>query len=261
MNKKGFTLTELLVVIAIIGVLSVIIIPNVVKVNEGINEKTYDQRKEYIIEAAEMYASNHPDIFANKDYTEIYVSELLLENYLEPDANDDSCDYKTDANGADVAIDAEYKLSSGCVTDPRYSTSMNDVKVKVTKKAVGIVAEFGDAQPGPDPESKKLTVKVCQGIKLGTFAGKYGTGADEYCECVFDYANDTVSKLVKKGTSTEVDACVLVSNNDTGSVDNWLKYGSSSANWRVVGLYRIPTESDATKKEIVAKIITSSVVD
>ena len=38
MNKKGFTLTELLVVIAIIGVLSVIIIPSVVKINESINK-------------------------------------------------------------------------------------------------------------------------------------------------------------------------------------------------------------------------------
>ena len=49
MNKKGFTLTELLVVIAIIGVLSVIIIPSVVKINENINLREYEQRKTYNI--------------------------------------------------------------------------------------------------------------------------------------------------------------------------------------------------------------------
>ena len=95
MNKKGFTLTELLVVIAIIGILSVLIIPNVVKVNENINERTLEQRKELIIDAAELYADNHPDIFDNQDSVEIRVSELLAEKYLEADANDDTCDYSS----------------------------------------------------------------------------------------------------------------------------------------------------------------------
>ena len=39
----------------------------------------------------------------------------------------------------------------------------------------------------------------------------------------------------------------------TGEVNNWLKYGSNEANWRVVGLYNIDGK-------VSAKMITSGVV-
>ena len=46
---------------------------------------------------------------------------------------------------------------------------------------------------------------------------------------------------------------MIVSNKESGDVDNWLKYGSTQANWRVLGLYKI-------NGQIYPKMITSDVV-
>ena len=61
----------------------------------------------------------------------------------------------------------------------------------------------------------------------------------EKCKCV--KSGDEVTGLQKVGGGA-IKSCILASPNETGNVDNWLKYGSSTANWRVVGLYVVPKE-------------------
>lgn len=264
MNKKGFTLTELLVVIAIIGILSVIIIPSVVKINESINQREYEQRITYIQNAAEMYASDRPEIFAGKDYEYVFVWQLVNENYLNADSNDETCNYYETSDGQILDIDSApdeikaTKLAVGCVSNPVNSTSLNSKRVKITKKTVGIVAEL--EKPGDDNEtnadSELLVKKVCDAIKNHKVVGKYDVPTEsdsKDCECIYSGADITGLKKTGGGA---VNSCILTSTSDSnGNVDNWLKYGSSSANWRVVGLYNIEGEG------VVAKIITSSVVD
>ena len=260
MNKKGFTLTELLVVIAIIGVLSVIIIPSVVKINKSINEREYEQRRTYIESAAEMYASDKPDIFGGGDVAYVYVWQLLQENYLNPDTENDNqiCSVKIDENGnlTEENVDA---LGIGCVSDPRNSTSMNSQMVKLTRKTVGIVAELVDKKDDAVSVAENTLVnKVCEILeneKSKSFIGKYGTGATDRCKCDWNADHSDVTGLIKMGSTGDVSSCILASADGSGNVDNWLKYGASSANWRVVGLYKISGEG------VVAKIITSSVVD
>ena len=82
MKKNGFTLVELLVVIAIIAILSVIIVPSVIKVNQTINERMYKQKKDNIVSAAELYASDNPDIFNGAESVYIYVYQLIDANYI-----------------------------------------------------------------------------------------------------------------------------------------------------------------------------------
>ncbi len=265
MNKKGFTLTELLVVIAIIGVLSVIIIPSVVKINESINEREYEQRVTYIQKAAEMYASDKPDLFQGRDVAYVYVWQLINENYLnvDLDGNNDACFYY-ESGGLVTFIDESAPtevrnsvLTAGCVSDPRNSSSLNSKRVKITKKTVGVVAEIEPDEIPDDTngESELLVKKVCDAIKTNQVLGKYGANEGQNCECKYNATGTDVVDLVIKNSSTSVDSCILVSTSDSnGNVNNWLKYGSSSANWRVVGLYKVDGE-------IVAKIITSSVVD
>ena len=72
MKKNGFTLIELLVVIAIIAILSVVVIPSVITVNKNVNERLYNQKVENIESAAELYASNNPDIFNGADRVYVY---------------------------------------------------------------------------------------------------------------------------------------------------------------------------------------------
>ena len=276
MNRKGFTLTELLVVIAIIGVLSVIIIPSVVKINESINEREYEQRKAYIETAAETYASDKPDIFQGQDEAYVYVWQLVSEGYLNTDteATDEVCRWVSniaDGSGLKEIKDnsslANSLLSSGCVSDPRYSTSLNSKSVRLVRKTVGVVAELVNDRDaiGDDGSIDTLVRKVCKAISSGAVAGKSLNG--ESCACVYegnDDKNDVVA-LTGDGVS-----CIISSTDESGNVDNWLKYGSSTANWRVVGLYSIKKDSapgnpncanNTTDCEVVAKIITSGVVD
>ena len=276
MNRKGFTLTELLVVIAIIGVLSVIIIPSVVKINESINEREYEQRKAYIETAAETYASDKPDIFQGEDEAYVYVWQLVSEGYLNTDteATDEVCRWVSniaDGSGLKEIKDnsslSNTLLSSGCVSDPRYSTSLNSKSVRLIRKTVGVVAELVNDREtiGDDGSIDTLVRKVCKAISSGAVSGKSLNG--ESCACVYegdDDKNDVVA-LTGDGIS-----CIISSADDSGNVNNWLKYGSSTANWRVVGLYSIKKDTasgnpncatDRANCEVVAKIITSGVVD
>lgn len=260
MNKKGFTLVELLVVIAIISILSILVIPSIVNVNKNVDKRLYAQKVEYIISAAELYASNNPDIFEGSDVVDIPVHVLIKAGYLKADENVD-CDINADGckNGA---------CDSGCVINPENNEIMNLETVTVTKKAVGIVGEFGGVGGElVDSTSDTIVNKVCNGFKKqgestedacksgnfnclsSSFYGKFGTGTEDYCHC--GQKNGKLALLDNSGN--EVDACLIVSNKASGEVNNWLKYGASEANWRVLGLYKVDGE-------ISAKMITSGVV-
>ena len=274
MNRKGFTLTELLVVIAIIGVLSVIIIPSVVKINEGINEREYEQRKSYIETAAESYASDKPDIFQGEDEAYVYVWQLVSEGYLNTDldSTDEACNYVSKLDGSElteITADsdlAKTQLSAGCVSDPRNASSLNSKQVKLTRKTVGVVAELVDEEDDNDDDGgiDTLVGKVCAAIDSGRVKAQSLNGSE--CKCKRASSSDPKSDVI--GLTGDGLSCIISSTDTSGNVDNWLKYGSSTANWRVVGLYFVPKSDSASSCtptssdcEVVAKMITSGVVD
>ena len=165
MNKKGFTLIELLGVIALIAILSVLIVPNIMNVNKNMNSRLYTKKKENIIAAAELYGSNNPDIFKGSDTVTITVLDLLESDYLKPDSYDkEKCGEET--------------TKAGCVIDSRNDAtkkSMNDMKITLTKEMVGITAKFEEITEIAS-NSDTLVNKVCEGFRLGTYGGKFGTG-------------------------------------------------------------------------------------
>ena len=247
MKKDGFTLVELLAVIAIIAILSVIIIPSIVTVNQNINTRLYSQKVENIESAAELYASNNPDIFNGADRVYITVHQLIEANYLEIDTK----------NGQGNCTGGIQNISNGCITDPRAedengnaisaaNTIMNNKQILVVKKNVGVTATLEGTDESYNANEMTLVQAICQGFSSGRFLGY--TDGNAQCEC-----NSNSTKVVKKGTSTEVNSCIIVSKKESGDVDNWLKYGSTQANWRVLGLYKVDGM-------LLPKIITSDVV-
>ena len=87
MNKNGFTLAEILGVIVIIGLLLLIVTPNLVN---RINPKEEDITKlqeEMIKEAAGFYVDNHSECFIN-DVCTIDTDLLIKEGYLSDDFKD-----------------------------------------------------------------------------------------------------------------------------------------------------------------------------
>lgn len=59
MNKKGFTLIELLMVIALIGILSLVLVPNVIALLNKNNVKSCESLKNNIISSAKIYVTNN----------------------------------------------------------------------------------------------------------------------------------------------------------------------------------------------------------
>ncbi|MGM9877350.1 MAG: type II secretion system protein [Bacilli bacterium] len=249
MNKKGFTLVELLVVIAIISILSLLVVPSIININKNVDERLYAQKVEYIVSAAELYASNNPDIFQGTDVVEIPVYTLLEAGYLKSDENVSNCD-------VEHLEDFDLYFKDGCIVDPVSKDMLNKKTVTVTKKSVGIVGEFnGGNGTVVNSSSDTLVNKICEGFDNELFAGKYDVATDtdnKNCHCIGYNSSDTAIKLVDD-SGNEVTSCIIVSNKDSGEVNNWLKYGSSEANWRVIGLYKV----DGT---VSAKMITSGVV-
>ncbi len=263
MNKKGFTLVELLVVIVIIGVLSVIIVPSVININKGVNERLYEQKKENIEAAAVLYGNNNEDIFNGAEQVPVYVYELIDANYVTADLENGKGACNTDSNKGLVVIDngTEYKYitNNGCVVNPMdKSKTLNSHYVILTKQAAGVTAEYVDPEEGSDPnntptgESNTLVSAVCNGFAKGSLKGQaYVNGKSEPVGCKCNDVNNPTGFVSEDGKTTlDTNACIIAGDN----VNNYLKYGDSKPNWRVLGVYKITVDGSTF---VSAKMITN----
>lgn len=87
MKNKGFTLVELLGVIIIVGLLSLIIFPNIISSFFEVSNKLDDSTKLLVVEAAKDYYANNRDNIGGLDYC-ITVSTLQGEGLLSYDIKD-----------------------------------------------------------------------------------------------------------------------------------------------------------------------------
>ena len=246
MKKAGFTLVELLVVIAIIGILSIIIIPSVVNVNKNVNTRLYDSKKEHITTAAQLYASKNDEIFNGVDEVQVFVSELITLGYVEVDVNngDSRCNAPEYHNGA-----------KGCVLNPLSSGTLNlDYVILRKQGAAGYYVEYHSSTDsfveGDGVSSRTLVQAVCTAFQDKSLTGKDSDGNS--CKCFDEDTTkdgyDTIREYnpANNTSGKTVTACIISGENP----NNYLRYGSSQPNWRVLGVYDI----DGT---LTAKIITS----
>ena len=120
-NKKGFTLTELLVVIVIIGIVLTIAIPSVTIIRKRINSRLFEEKKELILVAAELYGK---DKGLTSDSI-VTIDRLLETNYINPDLKQ-----------GEKGCTATY----GCIIDPTTNDIINNTEVLLKKNNSDVVA-------------------------------------------------------------------------------------------------------------------------
>jgi len=88
MDKKGFTLIELIAAITILGILTVLIAPNVIKMRNNVLEKSLQSKLDMIKTAAKDYASDDESVFrkiSSNKCTTTTVGNLIENGYLTGD--------------------------------------------------------------------------------------------------------------------------------------------------------------------------------
>ena len=95
-NKKGFTLVELIVVIAVMGVILILALPQVGKIQSANKTKKYEAYQKSIESAAKLYVDSHAkDLFGtnNSGCVTIEFSKLQTSNLVKDFGEDDiTCD-------------------------------------------------------------------------------------------------------------------------------------------------------------------------
>lgn len=242
MEKKGFTLVELLVVIAIIGVLSIIIVPSVINVNRNINIRLLDSKKQNITAAATTYASRNDDIFNGVEEVPVYVYELIDMGYVEIDVDtgDTRCDSTEENQGA-----------KGCVLNPTKAATLNKDYVILRKQgAAGYFAEYHESNDeiidGETYTDKTLVTAVCDALNDSNNPLTGKTSEGKTCTCTKSDSSRPYDGFIDSAGNTNIEACIISGDNP----NNYLKYGDSKPNWRVLGVYKIDGS-------LSAKMITS----
>lgn len=83
-NKKGFTLAELLAVIIVLGLLSLIVIPNVITAIKTSKDTIYKAQINSIIEGAKMWASDNASSMPENDETiKLTLYQLKIGAYVD----------------------------------------------------------------------------------------------------------------------------------------------------------------------------------
>ena len=241
-KKYGFTLPELLVVIVIIGVISVIAIPSIILINKNINKRLYNSKIEMIVSAAELYASDNPDIFNGTSEVKVYVADLVNSSYIKIETTEG-------INCTSVPVEREVSTVStitttGCILNPVDKASMNGEYVVLRKEAVGVTATFNGQTLSTNGDT--IVNAVCDRFESGEFIGMFGTDPSDTCKC--DKTTSPTKLIDKNGT--RVSAC-LVSGQEK---NNYLLY--DGVMWRVMGLYDLDNSGD-----IVSKMITDDNID
>lgn len=149
-KKNGFTLAEVLVVIVLISVLVAIVVPSIIAINNRINRRLLESKKDIILAAAELYGRDNPQRFVRNEIL-ITVGELVEEDYIKED---------TPENGKNC-LD-----SYGCVIDPVAKTSLNGVNILIKKEINSIIAIW-DGTLGSS-SSKDLVDTVINQLSCGT---------------------------------------------------------------------------------------------
>ncbi len=123
MNKKGFTLIELLAIIVVMGIVAVLVAPNIIKSYKKSKEKSYDILIENIETAGENY-------YLECDNNYEYLTGI-----------DEGYCYKTDENTIEVSLGELAELgilkasgNNNIISNPKNNKEISNCTITITKE-------------------------------------------------------------------------------------------------------------------------------
>ena len=109
MKRKGFTLIEMMAVIIVIALLSMAVVPSILKQVSKQKDNTKEKVKNLIIDAAEQYRQDHIVNIGTTDKC-INIKFLIDEDYLAEDNKFN--DYGYNMNNTYILIDSTNNISA-----------------------------------------------------------------------------------------------------------------------------------------------------
>lgn len=86
MSKKGFTLIEVLVVIVLLSLISLIVVPKMITVNDRIKGRSDKAKMSLVLSSASSFLrDNKSNLFDNNECVIITVEDLIESDYYEDD--------------------------------------------------------------------------------------------------------------------------------------------------------------------------------
>lgn len=164
-NSRGFTLVELIVVIAIMGVILILALPQVSKIQSANKAKKYEAYKGSFTSAAKIYIDNHKkDLFGNQETGCVTITydqlkqDNLIKNFSETGVN---CNYNNESK-VDVTKDHDQYYYSTNITCTKDGKQVYQDKDSTKEGAVvcgsggtgGTDSDSSDCDPA-DPECCK----------------------------------------------------------------------------------------------------------
>ena len=154
-KKQGFTLIELIVAISIMGVLLIVALPQVQKIQAANKDRKYQAYEKSMVASSKLYIDSYAkDLFGNNNSgcVRIKYSELKNKNLIKDFSSKDiSCanDNETYIEVRKVLDEYKYKINMVC---------KDTKKNKQVYKAQEITGPEGSCSLDPDLEAPKITV-------------------------------------------------------------------------------------------------------
>ena len=141
-NKKGFTLIELLGVFVIIGLILMVVMPNIYRLINSTKEEKYKNYYDIVMEAAEEYATdNRSDLGSSMDVgcTKTTLNDLIKYEYVTEFTDDDikctSSDIYIDNNKGNIKISYKLEFKKGSDKVYEIGTAKTGACVAYTRNA------------------------------------------------------------------------------------------------------------------------------
>ena len=202
--KKGFTLIEMLITVAVLGLIILIVTPNITGLLKKVSDDKYNRFLDDVFIATEAYIqkniSEYPSIKIPNEKVYIYFSDLISSNYLKSDVYDPK--NKLKVSNEDFTV--EVYLSD----DGEYKYKLYEERLGTSTGPTIVAAQSGETHKGIvylDPTDLSNT---CTEVEASANLSSNGTPTEIKTGCmkwyIFNDSGDNYTMILDHNTTVRV---------------------------------------------------------